>query len=95
MIKIQPNIVFLETVEAKEETLESGLILATKASDATITRISEIHPETAAEYGLAIGDSVVFNPYSVREMSIDARTKRLAIHPGDILATLSNETDKE
>ena len=96
MLRVQPNIVFVEPINDSETTTDSGIILAQK-TDRTPNRgtVTDIHETTSDESGVRVGDTVIFNPYSIRELSLGADV-RYALPVNDILAIVGetlSETD--
>lgn len=81
-----PSIIFLEQRDVPAAT-ESGIIL-TGQSAPPRTFVSAIHPHTADAMGLAVGDEVVVNPYSTREIHVD-QVMRLVVSASDILAKIT------
>jgi co-chaperonin GroES (HSP10) len=88
--RVQPNIILIEPI-VEDETRESGLIVTATTSKRNAARITDIHPETAAAHGLAVGDTVLYNAFATCELYLSASEKRLAIVPGDILARIETE----
>lgn len=93
-LKMQPDIILLEPPSVESER-ESGLVVVAKDAPRNIATITDIHPETATRIGVNVGDTVLINSLSAREIQLNETTKRLAIYADDILARVEEATDEQ